>query len=294
MRITRCLGTVLASGAFLLPGATDGSAQIRASERGTVSQTIDGTVITLDYGRPRVRGRTPVYGELIPWGKIWTAGANWATTLDVNRDITINGQALAAGKYSVWLHVQQNGWTAIFDPQPRRFHMQPPPEADNQVRFAVQPEEVSFVETLTWSFPDTRATGTTLQMAWGDRAVSFDIGVHPSRTLTVPEDLAQRYVGSYRLTQRAPLSAKDVSFEISFDGEHLVARWESSPNPLLANVWLVHRGENIFSPVELMDGELWDLLVDMTFEFSPLEGQATGFELRALDDQLWGTATRVN
>ncbi len=132
--VSRILTIGLASlGVIALP--TILTAQLRASERGRVTQTVDGTTISLDYGRPQARGRVNLFGDQVPWGEIWTPGANWATTIDVNKDITINGHSLATGKYSMWLQVQEEEWTAIFDPQPRRFHLMPPAEADNQVRF---------------------------------------------------------------------------------------------------------------------------------------------------------------
>ena len=83
----------------LVPGA---EAQIRASERATVSQTVDGTVITVDFARPRRRGRAQVFGEEVKWEEIWTPGANMATTLELSKPVQINGHPVAKGKYSVW------------------------------------------------------------------------------------------------------------------------------------------------------------------------------------------------
>ena len=70
--------------------------QIRASERATVSQTVDGTTITIDYGRPLLRGRTELWGNpaVVPWGKKWTPGANWATNIHVTKDITISSRSM--------------------------------------------------------------------------------------------------------------------------------------------------------------------------------------------------------
>src|SRR5215212_7024286 len=81
-------------------------AQIRASELAVMSQTIDGTLITVQYSRPRARGRDPIFGtRAVTWGETWTPGANWATTLEVNKPVTINGNPVAKGKYSVWMKV---------------------------------------------------------------------------------------------------------------------------------------------------------------------------------------------
>ena len=271
--------------------ASDAQAQIRASERGGVLQVIDGTTIRIEYGRPHARGRV-LFGDVLPWGKIWT-GANWATTLEADRDITINGHALAAGAYSVWLEIQPEEWTAIFDPEPHRFHLMPPEPSDDQLRFPVRPGTGPHTEILTWSFPEVRATGATLQIAWGETTATFDIGVQPSRPITTPEPLAKNYVGSYRLKLGPQLGDQEVAFDIRYEDGKLVAMWENSPNPRLAQPYLIHLGANMFAPGERNeDGELVDMLVDLVLEFDPFEGRATGFELRALGDQLWGTAVR--
>ena len=116
-----CL-VALGVASFALPNRS--VAQIRASERGAVSQTVDGTVISLDYARPRARGRQRLFGGVVAWKEVWTPGANWATTLEVSRNVQINGQALPKGKYSVWLVVDSAGpWTLVLDP---RHHRYPP------------------------------------------------------------------------------------------------------------------------------------------------------------------------
>jgi len=276
--------------AFSVPEAA--AAQIRASERGGVFQVVDGTTIRVEYGRPQARGRE-LYGDVIPWGKVWT-GANWATTLEIDKDITINGHALNAGKYSVWLEVQPDEWTAIIDPQPRRFHMMPPPESDDQLRFPVDPQAGPHVEILTWTFPEVRPSGTKLQLAWGEKTVAFDVGVQPSRPLTTPPEIAERYTGSYRLQTGEQLGGAEVSFDVRYEDGKLIAKWDGSPNPLLAEPYLIYLGEGMFIPGERDEkGELVDMLMELIFEFTPPEGRATGFELRALDDELWGTARRV-
>ena len=67
------------------------AAQIRASEIGTMSQIIDGTKITMEYSRPRARGRDQLFGHVVHWNEVWTPGANWATTFETNKNITLNG-----------------------------------------------------------------------------------------------------------------------------------------------------------------------------------------------------------
>jgi hypothetical protein len=112
--------------------------------------------------------------------------------------------------------------------------------------------------------------------------------------VTVTADLAARYVGSYRLRLHPPLGSDTVAFELTHDGEHLVAAWESAPNPRLHETWLVSLGAGMFVPAELEDGKLFDVVTDLVFEFTPLNGRSSGFELRALGDELWGEAVRTD
>ena len=75
----------------------EAGAQIRASELQTISQTVDGTTVTITYSRPRMRGRWPIFGtRAVQWGEVWTPGANYATILEVNKDITMAGAKVPA------------------------------------------------------------------------------------------------------------------------------------------------------------------------------------------------------
>ena len=108
--MTKRLGIVAVAlwPALALPSVA--RAQLRASAPASVSQTLDGMMITIAYSRPRARGRTleQVFGRNGEWGKPWTPGANMATTLAVSRDVTVNGHAVAKGTYSVWMVPRQS------------------------------------------------------------------------------------------------------------------------------------------------------------------------------------------
>jgi hypothetical protein len=279
--------------ALILILPSDGSAQIKASERGANTQTIDGTTITLDYGRPAVGGRTELWGGVVPWGKVWTPGANWATTIETNRNITVNGHELSAGKHSVWMQLQPESWTLIFHPEPHLFHLMGPAESEDQVRFEVDSEGASHTELLTWSFPEVRATGAILEMAWGETRVALDIGVTSTQPSTVAADVAEQLIGDYRFTPAGPLGDQPVDFSISYDSEqHLVADWSNAPVPRLLHFWLAPLGSGMFIPVELEGNEIFGMVTDLVFEFDPLEGRAQTIELRAMDDALWGSGVR--
>ena len=271
------------------------SGQIRASERSTVTQTIDGTTITVDYGRVQ---RNDILGSEVAWGDVWTAGANWATYLDVSEGITLDGHRLRQGKYMVWIDVEADDWTVIFDPSARGCEVIPPPTSPGQVRFAIEPTHgTPYSEFLTWSFPVVRPTGGVLHVSWSTTTVDFEIGVTPSRPFTVDHDLAEQYLGTYSLELGPQLGGGEMEFSIRYEDSRLMASWKNPPNPRLGEIWLLHLGAGMFVPVELENDEVFDVVDEIVFEFSPPDGpdgSATKFELRAAsNDELWGEATRL-
>lgn len=70
--------------------------------------------IKVFYNRPSKKGRE-IFGGLVPYDQVWRTGANEATTIETNRDLTIEGQTLKAGKYSLWTIPREHNWTIIFN-----------------------------------------------------------------------------------------------------------------------------------------------------------------------------------
>src|SRR5256714_11679320 len=92
-------------------------AQASKSQHATVTQAIGATQVTTAYNRPAARGRK-LFGELVPWGKVWCPGADEATTIALGKDVVVAGQPLAAGKYSIWAIPGPDEWTLIFSRRP--------------------------------------------------------------------------------------------------------------------------------------------------------------------------------
>ncbi|HET8808664.1 MAG TPA: DUF2911 domain-containing protein [Flavobacteriaceae bacterium] len=74
----------------------------------------DSLKIEVFYNRPYKKSRK-VFGELVPYNKVWRTGANEATTFETNRDILVDGSLLKAGKYSVWTVPKKESWEIIFN-----------------------------------------------------------------------------------------------------------------------------------------------------------------------------------
>lgn len=80
----------------------------------TVEYVQDGVEISVFYNRPSKKGRE-IFGALVPYGEVWRTGANEATTFETNRDLSIGGRTLAAGKYTLWTIPGPEQWTIIFN-----------------------------------------------------------------------------------------------------------------------------------------------------------------------------------
>ena len=141
------------------------------SQRGSVSQTVAFTTITVTYGRPVARGRA-LFGQLVPWDSIWHPGADSATRIVFDHDLVVEGHPLKAGEYSLWLIPRERAaWTVIVSNAAHTFH-KPYPGAEHDVlRFDVTPEPSSHMETLAIYFPIVLRDEATMRIHWGERAV---------------------------------------------------------------------------------------------------------------------------
>jgi hypothetical protein len=139
----------------------------RRSPRGTVTQTLDGTEISIRYYRPVLRGRTPFPG-VVPWGRTWTPGADSATRIETTGALEIEGKELPAGRYSLWVIPAENdAWTVIFNRTANAFHLSYD-ESQDALRVQAKATTASQpVETLQLSFPLADADSAVLELQWG-------------------------------------------------------------------------------------------------------------------------------
>jgi hypothetical protein len=158
--------------------ASPGQAQrIRASQEAWVRQRLADTWIELHYRRPVARGRA-LFGNVVAWGRIWTPGADTATTISVSTPVRVEGQTLPAGTYSVWMVPDSSGpWTVIFSRAQPVFHVPYPGEGQDQLRVRAAAWQGPHMETLLWYFPDVDGPAGTLVMHWGTTGVPLHIRV---------------------------------------------------------------------------------------------------------------------
>jgi hypothetical protein len=269
------------------------TAQMRASERGAVSQTIDGTTITIDYARPQVRGRDSLFGGVEHWGAVWTPGANFATTLETDRPIKLDGHPVAPGKYSLWLVIQPEEWTMVIDPRHKMYHVPYPDSTADQIRYQVKPGTGPFNEMLTFTFENVRGDEGTLFLRWGTTQVGFQVEVEPKYKLTMAAADAEPYLGAYAFRWNGqPDSVPPSKTTLVYENGMLMAHWDPAPWPEAATFILVEIKDDWFLMGTWEDGKLTDLDADWVFEFAKKDGTVTGYEVWGDKDEPDAIATR--
>lgn len=145
-----------------------------ASPHQIVTQDFALSKITVDYCRPGVKGRT-IFGELVPYNKVWRTGANAVTTIDFEKDVKLEGHAVKAGKYAVYSIPSENEWTIILNKDVKNWGLDYK-EADDVLRFKVSPEYLPFqVETFTINFDQIKDTSAVLYLVWDHTYVPIRI-----------------------------------------------------------------------------------------------------------------------
>ena len=103
---------IFASAIIALAFMLSAEAQIQtpqASPKAVIEQTVGLTTVKIDYSRPSSRGRS-VYGELVPFGRLWRTGANANTIVTFSDDVIIAGKTLRAGSYALYSQPKADSW----------------------------------------------------------------------------------------------------------------------------------------------------------------------------------------
>ena len=108
-----------------------------ASPAASATGKINGATITINYSSPSVKGRV-IWGELVPFNKIWRAGANDATTFETDKELNIEGSKLPAGKYSFFVIPNEKECVLIFNKNAKQWGAYKYKENEDQLRVTVK------------------------------------------------------------------------------------------------------------------------------------------------------------
>jgi Protein of unknown function (DUF2911) len=143
------------------------------SQRGTVTQRVAFTDISIEYGRPTARGRA-LFGALVPWDSVWHPGADSATQITVSQDVMIEGRPLSKGTYTIWLIPRAQGpWTFVLNRTTGIQHTPYPGATTDALRIDVTPDEASRLESVTYLFPMVLRDAAQLRLQWGTTGITL-------------------------------------------------------------------------------------------------------------------------
>lgn len=140
-----------------------------------IEQQFSTTHIKLDYSRPSVKGRK-IFGDLIPFGKLWRTGANASTKISFGEDVQINGQTVPAGTYSLYTIPGKDSWDIILNKSLENWGNTGYDEADNVLRISVKPQTLKdLVESFTIDINNLTTNSATISISWEYTKVSFNV-----------------------------------------------------------------------------------------------------------------------
>jgi len=154
-----------------------------SSPHATITQVVGLTDVEVDYSRPSLKGRT-VYGDLVPFGKVWRTGANNCTTISFSEDIVIDGKLLKKGKYALYTIPKVDKWDVIFYNETTNWGT---PETWDESKVALKTSSKPFqmnrsVESFTIDINSLDNNSGVLEIMWEKTLVPVKFEVPTAKT----------------------------------------------------------------------------------------------------------------
>jgi len=222
-----------------LPGLSSAQSFVlelpRASQGAKISQRIGITDITIHYHRPLVNDRK-VWDGLVPYGKVWRAGANENTTVTFSDPVMIEGKALDKGTYGLHMIPTADQWTIIFSKNSTSWGAFTYDEKEDALRVTVKPKASDMHNALTYDFDELQKDSAVVELEWEKLAVPFKVSVdvhdvvqaslkNQLRNLSQYTWISWDDAANYLLTEKIGLdsaltySDKSIENEDRFDNE---------------------------------------------------------------------------
>lgn len=179
--------------AAVLFAAININAQVRMpqpSSTQTIKQDFGMGAVELTYSRPNAKGRK-IFGDLVPYNKLWRTGANAATKLVFTDPVEIGGKKIDSGTYVLYTIPNVDSWEVILNKGLSNWGIDGYKETEDVVRFRVEPaKSKSKVETFTMQFTDIKPESCLLHIAWEKTTVLIPITVNIKEKLKAQIDAA--------------------------------------------------------------------------------------------------------
>ncbi|WP_028668450.1 DUF2911 domain-containing protein [Runella zeae] len=141
----------------------------------TIKQDFALSSIEINYSRPVMKGRK-IFGDLVPFGKIWRTGANGATKITFGEDVKVGGVPVKAGSYAIYSVPNANEWEIIINKGANNGGLTGYKTEDDVARFKVKAMQLPFeIESFTIILANVTASSATVQILWENTAVEFPV-----------------------------------------------------------------------------------------------------------------------
>ncbi len=196
----------------------------RPSPKGSVNQTVGLTDISIAYSSPSVKGRK-IWGEVVPFGEVWRAGANECTKVTFSTPVSIEGKPVPAGAYCLALLPQKSGWTFILSKNTELWGTDEYKQSDDALRVPATATTVPLRERLAFSILDFDDEKGTLAMEWEKQrvAVKFTTGTRERALAQIralqgddwrPYNTAARYLLGAKIEPALAMQLADRSIQL--------------------------------------------------------------------------------
>jgi hypothetical protein len=170
------------------------------SPKSTVSQVVGLTDVTIEYSRPSAKGRT-IFGDLVPFGKLWRTGANQNSMITFSEDVVINGSTLKKGKYAIFTTPKADMWEIIFYTDTDNWGT-PENWNVNNVAVTTNVDPIALnhnVETFTLGIGNLTNDSATLDISWEKTmaSVKFTVPTQKTAMASIEKTLAGPTAGDY-------------------------------------------------------------------------------------------------
>ena len=203
----------------------------------TLQQDFGVSSMQLIYSRPAMKGRK-IFGDLVPYGKVWRTGANAATRIKFNDDVLFGGQPVKAGEYALYTIPGENEWDVIINKGSANWGTDYKQE-DDIVRVKAKPAKLNdAVESFTMQFENVKPTSSDLKIMWEKTAVAVPVTVDvDSKIMAQIDNLMNKDNRPYFNAAMYYLeSGKDLNKAVSWFDKAI----EQTPNAY----WVYHQKAN--------------------------------------------------
>jgi hypothetical protein len=167
---------IAAAVAISLSAAAAAQPKDRRSPHETVKGAIDGAQITIEYGRPYMKGRQ-VEGGLIPYDRVWRTGADEATTLTTDKALKIGNVSVPAGKYTLYTQASESEWKLVINKQTGQWGTVYDEKQDLARVPMTKKALTEPLEQFTIAIDDGSGPGGTIKLSWNKTEASVPVTV---------------------------------------------------------------------------------------------------------------------